>query len=118
MQVTTSSSRSSWSVSGTIGDTVITMRRRVTGWSLILCGALIAVFSERIVFPGLELLLGIETIVGKESVVHLESGGYAYTNPGAMVRWVSSVAVVGVALACIGIWVLVSGRRVGRVQTS
>lgn len=69
-------------------------------------GALMVVFSEKIVFPGLEVLLGIETIVGRESVHYLAGGGYVFTNPGAMVRWMLSVAVVGVSVASFGMWLL------------
>ena len=77
-------------------------RKRAIGWSLLGVGICIAVFSQKIVFPGLESLLGIESIVGKQNVVYLADGGYAYTNPGAMVRWIGSVAMVGLMLAAIG----------------
>jgi hypothetical protein len=80
--------------------------KRAIGWSLLCVGVCIAVFSKKIVFPGLESVLGIESIVGKQNVVYLADGGYAYTNPGAMVRWIGSVAVVGVLLAAIGSMVL------------
>ncbi len=76
--------------------------KRALGWSLLGVGICIAVFSQKIVFPGLESLLGIESIVGKQNVVYMADGGYAYTNPGAMVRWIASVAMVGVLLAAIG----------------
>jgi len=69
-------------------------------------GICIAALSQKIVFPGLESLVGIETIVGKQNVVYLPEGGYAYTNPGAMVRWIASVAMVGFLLAFIGSIVL------------
>jgi hypothetical protein len=81
-------------------------RKRAIGWGLLGIGICIAVFSQKIVSPGLESVLGIESIVGKQNVVYLADGGYAYTNPGAMVRWVGSVAVVGVLLAAIGSIVL------------
>jgi len=71
-------------------------------WGLIGSGICIAVFSQKIVFSGLELLLGIETIVGKENVVYDPEGGYAYTNPGAMIRWIVAVAWVGMLIAAIG----------------
>jgi hypothetical protein len=74
-------------------------------------GLCIVVFSRQIVFPGLEFLLGIETIVGKRNVVYLPEGGYAYTNPGAMARWVFSVAVIGIGLAAGGCTMLFSSRR-------
>jgi hypothetical protein len=81
-------------------------RKRAIGWSLLGVGICIAVLSQKIVFPGLESVLGIESIVGKQNVVYLANGGYAYTNPGAMVRWIASVAMVGVLLVAIGSIVL------------
>ena len=81
-------------------------RKRAIAWSLLGVGICIAVFSQKIVFPGLESVLGIESIVGKQNVVYLANGGYAYTNPGAMVRWIASVAMVGVLLVAIGSIVL------------
>jgi hypothetical protein len=83
-----------------------TKRKRTIEWSLLGIGICIAVFSQKIVFPGLESLLGIEKIVGKQNVAYLADGGYAYTNPGAMVRWIASVAVVGILLAATGSIVL------------
>jgi hypothetical protein len=65
-------------------------------------GALIAVCSRQIVFPGLERLLGIEAIVGRESVVYQRDGFYIFTNPGAVTGWVASVAAFGVLLAFVG----------------
>jgi hypothetical protein len=96
---------------------VKTIRKQIVGGLLVLLGGLIAVFSPKIVFPGLEWLLGIETIVGKENVVYLEGGGYAYTNPGAMIRWICSVAAVGAAVCGIGVWILVRARRLHGGQT-
>ena len=81
-------------------------RKRAIGWSLLGIGICIAVFSQRVLFPGLESVLGIESIVGKQNVVYLADGGYAYTNPGAIVRWIESVAVVGILLAAVGSIVL------------
>jgi hypothetical protein len=86
-------------------------RKRAVGWFLVTAGVCIAVFSQKIVFPGLESVLGIETIVGKQNVVYLPGGGYAYTNPGAMVRWISAVAAAGVLLAGVGGLVLFRSRR-------
>ena len=79
-----------------------TTRKKAIGWVLVGIGICIAAFSQKIVFPGLESLLGIEAIVGKQNVVYLADGGYAYTNPGAMVRWIASVAGLGVVVAGIG----------------
>ncbi len=84
---------------------------RAVGWVFITLGILIAACSQQIVFPGLERLLGIETIVGRDSVTYLPDGGYAYTNPGAMVRWVVSVAAVGVLLAFTGAFMLFRARH-------
>ncbi|SRR6266511_6452129 len=86
-------------------------RHKLLGWSLVIAGVLIAVFSQQTVFPGLERLLGIETIVGRESVVYQPDGGYVFTNPGAMVRWISAVAGVGFVIAFIGAFVLFRARR-------
>ena len=77
----------------------------------IALGVFVIVFSQQIVSPGLERLLGIEVIVGRTNVVYQPAGGYAYTNPGAMVRWVASVAAAGVLLAIIGVFMLFRGRR-------
>ena len=74
-------------------------------------GICIAVFSQKIVFPGLESLLGIETIVGKQNVVYLPEGGYVYTNPGAMVRWILGVAAAGLLFSGIGSIVVFRSRR-------
>lgn len=79
-------------------------QRRTLGMLLAVLGILIVVFSEKIVFPGLEALVGIETIVGRKSVVYQDDGGYLFTNPGAMTRWMLSVAVVGVGFAAFGAW--------------
>jgi hypothetical protein len=64
-------------------------------------------FSNKIVFPGLERLVGIETIVGKENVVYQPDGSYYFTNPGAMMRWIFSVAAVGILIFSIGVWFLI-----------
>lgn len=69
------------------------------------------VFSNRIVFPGLERLLGIETIVVRENVVYQPDGSYIFTNPAAMMRWITSVVIVGLSIFSIGIWVLIRLRR-------
>ncbi len=87
---------------------------RAVGWVFITLGVLVAACSQQIVFPGLERLLGIEAIVGRDSVVYQPGGGYIFTNPGAMVRWVASVAAVGVLLASIGAFVLFRARRHSR----
>ena len=71
-----------------------------------------AVFSQKIVFPGLESLLGIETIVGKENVVHLPDRGYGYTNPGAMVRWIASVFWFGILLSGAGSVLIFRARHI------
>ncbi len=76
------------------------------GMLLVFSGALIVAFSQKIVFPGLEVLLGIETIVGRESIQYLPDGAYVFTNPGAMMRWVMSVVAVGVGVAAFGVWLL------------
>jgi hypothetical protein len=88
--------------------------KRAFGWAMVGAGLCIVVFSQRIVFPGLESLLGIEAIVGKQNVVYLPEGGYAYTNPGARVRWVFSVAAAGVVLAAGGCAVLFRSRGASR----
>jgi len=88
-----------------------TSRQRLIGWSLALGGILVAVFSQRIVFPGLERLLGIETIVGRENVVYQPDGSYVFTNPGAMSRWIMAVAGVGLIVAFTGAFLLFRARR-------
>jgi hypothetical protein len=90
-----------------------TKGKKATGWVLVGAGICIAAFSQKIVFPGLESLLGIETLVGKQNVVYLPDGGYAYTNPGAMVRWIASVAGIGALLAGLGGFLVFRSRRMG-----
>ena len=76
----------------------------------MLVGLLMLAFSKQIVFPGLERLIGIETIVGKENVVYFPDGSYNFTNPRAMAVWVLSVAILGLVIHLIGIWL--SGFRI------
>src|SRR5262245_40095331 len=78
----------------------------VLGWALLIIGLLITVFSRTIVFPGLERILGIETIVGRENVSYQADGSYFYTNPVAMMRWIASVAGIGLFVASLGIFIL------------
>lgn len=80
--------------------------RKFIGWLLMISGVLIVSFSQQIVFPGLERLVGIETIVGEENVVYQPDGGYLFTNPGAMARWILSVAAIGVLFILGGILLL------------
>jgi uncharacterized membrane protein HdeD (DUF308 family) len=84
---------------------------KIIGWLLILFGILVVVFSNKIVFPGLERLVGIETIVGKENVSYNPDGRYAFTNPGAMLRWIASVTVIGVLILFSGVWLLIRSRK-------
>jgi len=85
--------------------------KRGFGWSLVVLGVCIVVLNQKIVFPGLEAILGIETLVGRENVFYEPDGSYMFTNPSAMVRWIVSVSVIGVALACGGGWFLFRSRR-------
>jgi hypothetical protein len=84
---------------------------KAIGWLLSLGGLLVIVFSNKIVFPGLERLVGIETIVGRDNVVYQPDGGYLFTNPGAMMRWILSVAAVGLLASSSGLWLLLRARR-------
>ena len=84
---------------------------RVVGGFLIAVGVAVAVFSQEIVFPGLERSLGIETIVGRENVIYQPDGSYIFTNPRAMVRWISTVRNVGVLLSFAGALVLFREHR-------
>ncbi|MBN1258112.1 MAG: hypothetical protein JXA52_10460 [Planctomycetes bacterium] len=85
---------------------------KIIAWGLVILGALIIIFSKQIVFPGLEILLGIETLVGAESVYYNDNGSYVVTNPGAMMKWVSSVAVCGflVYASRVGLLIIVKWR--------
>jgi uncharacterized membrane protein len=87
-----------------------TTRTKAIGWLLILLGVLVVAFRESIVFPGLERLVGIETIVGRENVVYQPDGGYLFTNPGAMIRWVLSVGAVGILICTSGVVLLFRAR--------
>jgi hypothetical protein len=87
-----------------------TSRAKALGCLLILLGVLVIVFRERIVFPGLEKLIGIETIVGRENVVYQPDGGYLFTNPGAMIRWVLYVGAVGILICTSGVVLLFRAR--------
>lgn len=79
---------------------------KIIGWSLLLFGVLITIFSEQIVFPGLESMIGIETIVGHDNVVYRPDGSYYYTNPAAIIRWVLLVRIVGILICLFGGWLL------------
>jgi hypothetical protein len=85
--------------------------RNVIGTLLILFGALIAIFSEKIVFPGLERLIGIENIVGKENVIYEPGGGYFFTNLGAMSRWILFVCGIGISIGIIGVLILIRSSK-------
>ena len=85
--------------------------RKLINWSLIIFGILIIVFSNKIVFPGLERIVGIETIVGKENVVYQTDGGYLFTNPGTMAKWVLSVAAIGILTFATGVWLVIRSRK-------
>jgi hypothetical protein len=85
--------------------------RKLIGYLLIAFGILIVVFSNKIVFPGLERIVGIETIVGKENVVYQSDGGYLFTNPGAMAKWVLSVAAIGILIFSTGVWLLIRSKQ-------
>ena len=76
----------------------------------MLLGLLVICFSTKIVFPGLERLIGIEALVGKENVVYNSDGSYILTNSGAMAKWILSVAALGLVIHAIGIWL--SGIRI------
>jgi hypothetical protein len=45
---------------------------------------------------------------------HSPEGGYAYTNPGAMARWIFSVAFAGIVICSIGIWLLIRASKEGK----
>ena len=91
-----------------------TTESKVVGWALMVLGLLVLVFSHAIVFPGLEILVGIETIVGKENVSYQPDGSYDCTNPVAMMRWVASVAGVGLLIGGIGLAILLRAHRKSR----
>jgi hypothetical protein len=76
--------------------------KKTIGYMLLVAGLAVVFLSPRIVFPGLERLLGIEAIVGKHNVQYLPEGGYVYTNPAAMMMWIAGVAGVGVAMFIAG----------------
>jgi len=90
---------------------------KTTGWILISVGLIVAALSPKIVFPGLERLIGIESIVGKENVSYHTDGTYLFTNPAAMNRWILSVATLGAATFIAGI-MLVFNTRKRKVPTS
>jgi hypothetical protein len=84
---------------------------KVIGWFLILIGVLVIIFSEKIVFPGLERLVGIEKIVGKENVYYQPDGSYYFTGARGMAHWIGSVVGVGLLVCLIGIWTLIRARK-------
>jgi ascorbate-specific PTS system EIIC-type component UlaA len=84
--------------------------KKIVGLILMVVGLLVVAFSNKIVFPGLERLIGIEAIVGKENVVYQPDGSYYFTNPKAMLGWVASVAMLGLLIHAVGIWL--SGIRI------
>jgi hypothetical protein len=93
---------------------IITTKRM--GWLLIVVGALLVIFSKWIVFPGLERLVGIETIVGRDNVFYTPDGGYYFTNPGAAIHWILSVAGIGFLILLSGCWLLFRARRIKHGQ--
>jgi len=93
------------------------MPLRITGWLLSMIGALIFICSPKIVFPGLECLIGIDTIVGRENVTYFATGGYAFTNPSAMMHWILTVAAIGMAVCAAGIILLRYSRKQERQRT-
>jgi hypothetical protein len=90
------------------------MKAKFIGWLLIVFGILIVVFSNKIVFPGLERIVGIETIVGKENVVYQSDGSYLFTNPGAMAKWILSVAGIGILIGLIGVFILYCSKKINQ----
>lgn len=83
---------------------------KLLAYMLVAVGATIIVFSPRIVFPGLEMIVGIETIVGKNSVSYNPDGSYMFTNPGAMIRWIASVAGIGLLTVVAGVALILRAR--------
>jgi hypothetical protein len=92
-------------------DAMKAARTSAMGWFLSVSGLLVVIFSYKIVFPGLEALLGIESIVGRQNVYYQPDGRYYFTNPGAMARWICSVAGIGIILCSLGVWLLIRARR-------
>ena len=84
--------------------------KNILGYFLMVLGLLVVCFSNKIVFPCLERLIGIEAIVGKENVVYQPDGSYSFTNPKAMMEWILSVATLGLLIHVVGIWL--SGIRI------
>ena len=76
----------------------------------MLLGLLVVGFSYKIVFPGLERLIGIEAIVGKQNVSYQPDGSYYFNNPKAVAEWTLAVAILGLLIHVIGIWL--SGIRI------
>lgn len=77
--------------------------KMIRNWILIFIGATICIFSPKIVTPGLELTLGTERLVGEHNVSRDADGTYVYTNPGAIVKWIDCVCLIGIGVASIGI---------------
>ena len=92
------------------------MRTKTLAWFIIASGAFVVIFSNRIVFPGLERIVGIETIVGAQNVVYQPDGSYLVTNPGAMLRWIASVAAIGMAISLCGVLLLLRTRKTPDTQ--
>ena len=84
--------------------------KNLIGYFLMVLGLLVVFFSNKIVFPCLERLIGIEAIVGKENVFYQPDGSYYFTNPKAMMGWTLSVAILGLLIHVVGIWL--SGIRI------
>lgn len=93
-----------------MGKNVKVTPKNIFGYCLMLVGLLVMAFSKPIVFPCLERVLGIQAIVGKENVFFQPDGGYYYTNPRAAMMWILSVAIIGLAIHLVGIWL--SGIRI------
>jgi len=84
--------------------------KNILGCFLMVFGLLVIGFGNKIVFPGLERLIGIEAIVGKEIVSYQPDGSYNFSNPKAVLEWTLAVAILGLLIHAVGIWL--SGIRI------
>ena len=84
---------------------------KIWGIFLMTFGVLIAIFSSKIVSPGLDAIPGIKNIVRNADVVFLDGYPYVFKNPDAMAKWIVGVAVVGLVIFGIGVRMFFKGMR-------
>ena len=77
--------------------------RKLLSIFLILLGLTIFL-SRKYIFDLLVDIAGPEKIVGKAYVIYIPEGEYLYTNPKVMVLWIVLIALLGISLFLLGLF--------------